>query len=126
MMRRIRPLIAVAAIVQVAAVLAACSPVHREEHLADAVTRAVIADDMSGVARYFDAAARTTITRIRVAELSDELTAQGAYEGLREDRSWCKPGFLCFDVRFAKRPYREIMKLDSDGKIAYWYIHAAR
>ena len=56
---------------------------------------------------------------------SDELNDQGAYQGLKQDDSWCHAGYVCFDVQFAKRPYREVMKVGSDGKVQYWHIRAA-
>lgn len=102
--------------------LTACSFQNHNEREADRVTRAVIANDMRGVANDFDAPARDQITRVRVAELSDELNAQGAYQGLKQDQTWCRPGYLCFDVTFKNRPYYEWMKLDSDGKIQEWRI----
>jgi len=60
--------------------------------------------------------------------LSDELNQQGAYQGLKQTTAaWCnRPGYLCFDVNFAKRPYHEVMKVGSDGKVQYWWIHAAQ
>ena len=107
-------------------VLSACSGQNRNEREADRITRAVIANDMSPVAGDFDAHARSTITRVRVAELSDELNAQGAYEGLKEDDTWCRSGYICFDVRFAKRPYYEWMALDANGKVGEWRIRSTR
>ena len=105
--------------------LAACAG-NRNEAEADKITRAVIGNNVSPVMGDFDPAIKGQITRVRVAELSDELNAQGAYQGLKQTTSWCRPGYLCFDVKFAKRPYHEIMKVGSDGKVQYWWIRAAQ
>ncbi|HEV3153902.1 MAG TPA: hypothetical protein VGZ02_08875 [Candidatus Baltobacteraceae bacterium] len=104
--------------------LAACAG-NRNEAEADKITRAVIANNMAPVMGDLDPAIKGQITRVRIAELSDELNEQGAYQGLKQDTTWCRTGYTCFDVQFAKRPYHEIMKVGSDGKVQYWWIHAA-
>jgi hypothetical protein len=97
------------------------------ERLADSITRAVIANDLTPVLGRFDPGIEGVLTRVRVAQLSDELSAQGAYEGLHQSKeSWCPQDALCFDVQFAKAPYREVMRLGSDGKVRYWWIRAAK
>ncbi len=93
---------------------------------ADKITRAVINNDMSPVMNDIAPSIKGEITRVRIAEISDELNDQGAYQGLKEDPSWCNPGFHCFDVQFAKRPYYEKMKIDSGGKVEYWWIRATK
>jgi hypothetical protein len=100
---------------------------HSPAQVADQITRAVINNDMRPVMGDFDPSVAGDVTRVRVAELSDELNAQGAYRGLRQTNApWCdRTGYLCFDVSFAKRPYREWMKIGSDGKVQDWWIHAA-
>ena len=102
--------------------LAACSGQNRNEREADKITRGVIANNMVGVSGDFDPTIKGEITRVRVAELSDELNDQGQYQGLKQDDSWCRTGYVCFDVKFAKRPYYEMMKVGSDGKVQYWWI----
>ncbi|MFN2448367.1 MAG: hypothetical protein ABR508_01050 [Candidatus Baltobacteraceae bacterium] len=106
--------------------LASCAG-NRAEHEADKITRAVIANDMQPVMGDLDPSIKGEITRIRVAELSDELNAQGKYKGLKQTTAaWCdKTGYDCFDVTFEKSTYHEVMKTGSDGKVQYWWIHAA-
>jgi len=99
---------------------------NRNEREADRITLAVIANDMRPVIGDFDPAIKGQLTRIRVAELSDELNDQGVYKGLKQDQDWCRPGYLCFDVAFQKKLYYEIMKVGSDGKVQYWWIRASR
>ncbi len=106
--------------------LAGCSFQSKQEREADKITRAVINNNVAPVMGDFDPAIKGQITRVRVAELSDELNQQGQYEGLKQSTAWCQTGYLCFDVKFAKRPYHEVMKVGSDGKVQYWWIRAAQ
>lgn len=109
--------------------LAACGGPSRDQRDADAMTRAVINNDMRPVMKDIDPSLEGQITRIRVAELSDELNAQGAYKGLTDatKEAWCdKTRYTgCYVANFANRPYQEVIKLGSDGKIQYWWTHAA-
>lgn len=114
------------ALTLVALSLAGCSFQNKNEKEADKITRAVINNNVAPVMGDFDPAIKSQITRIRVAELSDELSQQGEYQGLKQSTAWCQTGYLCFDVKFAKRPYHEIMKVGSDGKVQEWRIHAAQ
>lgn len=113
------------ALLVAALALASCSGQNRNEREADKITRAVIANDMSPVIGDLAPAIQGEVTRVRVAELSDELNGQGAYQGLKEDDTWCKAGYVCFDVKFAKSAYREVMEVGPDGKVQYWWIHKA-
>ncbi len=105
--------------------LTACSFQNKNEREADKITRAVMNNNVAPVMGDFAPSIKGQITRVRVAELSDELADQGSYEGLKQTTTWCRTGYLCFDVKFAKRPYHEIMQVGSDGKVQYWWIHAA-
>ncbi len=115
------------ALVLAALSVAGCSGQNRNEREADKITRAVISNNMEPVMGDLDPAIKGQITRVRVAELSDELNQQGAYQGLKQTAApWCNSTvYVCFDVKFATRPYREEMKVGSDGKVQYWWIHAA-
>lgn len=91
------------------------------------MTRAVIANDLSPVMNRLDPGIEGELTRVRVAEISDQLNAQGAYQGLHQaSGAWCPQAALCFDVQFEKAPFHEIMKLSKDGKVKYWWIRAAQ
>lgn len=106
--------------------IAGCSFQNKNEREADKITRAVLANNVAPVMGDFDPAIKGQITRVRVAELSDELSAQGEYQGLKESTAWCRAGYVCFDVKFAKRPYHEVMQFTPDGKVKYWWIRAAQ
>jgi hypothetical protein len=106
------------------AALAACGGPNRNEREADSITRAVVNNNVSPVMRDFDPAIKGQLTRVRVAELSDQLNADGPYQGLKQNpkAAWCRIGYLCFDATFAKRKYHEFMELGSDGKVTSWWI----
>ena len=107
--------------------LTACSYQNGRERVADSITRAVIGNDLSPVMNRLDPSIEGELTRVRVAQLSDELSAQGPYQGLKQTSgSWCPQGVLCFDVQFQNGTYHELMKLAKDGKVRYWWIRAAR
>ncbi|MEO6912673.1 MAG: hypothetical protein ABI182_01455 [Candidatus Baltobacteraceae bacterium] len=109
-----------------AVVLAGCSFQNKYEKEADKLTRAVIANNMQPVQDDFTPAVAHQITRVKVAELSDELADQGTYQGLKENTQGCTPvGYHCFDVKFEKRPYREWLQMDDTGKVSGWRIHSA-
>lgn len=118
-----RPAAAALAALSIAS-LAACGGQNRNEREADGITRAVVANDVSPVMRDFAPKTRGDLTRVRVAELSDQLNDDGPYQGLKEmpDAAWCRSGYLCFQADFAKRTYREFMQKDSDGKVTSWWI----
>jgi hypothetical protein len=107
--------------------IAGCSFRSSDERLADAITRAVIGNDLTPVMKHFDPSIEGQLTRVRGAQLSDELSAQGPYEGLKQTAaSWCPKGALCFDVQFQTEPFHEVMKVTKDGKVRYWWIRAQR
>jgi hypothetical protein len=113
----VRALVAVACV----ASLAACSFENKNEKEADRITRAVIDDDLRPVQG--DIAKGVTIPRIKVAEWSDELSAQGKLLSIKETPDSCAPGWHCFDVKFEKHPYVEHMQLDENGKVVNWNFH---
>lgn len=114
------------ALLALTALLSACAHQNGRERLADDITRAVVANDLSPVMNRLDPGIEGELTRVRVAQLSDELNAQGAYQGLHQTSgAWCPPQALCFDVQFEKAPFHEIMKLAKDGKVTYWWIRGA-
>ncbi|HET6894327.1 MAG TPA: hypothetical protein VFH72_02995 [Candidatus Baltobacteraceae bacterium] len=106
--------------------LTACSFQNAHERIADAVTRAVIDNDLQPVMNRLEPSIAGELTRVRVAQISDELSARGTYQGLKQTSdSWCPQGLLCFDVRFEHGTYHELLKLAKDGKVRYWWIRAA-
>ncbi len=112
------PLIAAAV-----AALAACTFQNRNEREADRITRAVIDNDLRPVQD--DIAKDITITRVKVAQWSDELNDQGKLLSVKETTAGCDPGWHCFDVKFQKHNYVERMRFDENGKVVDWDFHMA-
>ena len=108
------------------AMLAGCASQNKYEKQADKLTRAVVANDMSTVKDDFDPSMQGQITRVKVAELSDELNSQGAYKGLKENDANCPPAAHCFDVTFEKGSYREAIAMNDKNKVTAWRIHAGQ
>ncbi|HYL26831.1 MAG TPA: hypothetical protein VEW74_03290 [Candidatus Nitrosotalea sp.] len=106
-----------------AILLASCSFQNRNEREADRITRAVIANDFKPVQD--DIGKGISITRVQIAQWSDELNAQGKLLSIKETTANCSPGWHCFDVKFAKHEYTERMRFDENGKVVNWDFHMA-
>jgi hypothetical protein len=113
----------VLALAGAAALLASCSFQNRNEREAERVTRAVIANDLQPVQG--DVAKGVAITRVQIAQWSDELNAQGKLLSVKEMTEGCRAGWHCFDVKFQKREYVERMRFDENGKVVNWNFHMA-
>jgi hypothetical protein len=107
----------------VAVLLASCSFQNRNEREAERITQAVIANDFKPVEG--DIGKGIAITRVQIAEWSDELNTQGKLLSVKETPANCTPGWHCFDVKFEKREYVERMRFDESGKVVNWGFHMA-
>ena len=105
------------------AALGACSFQSQNEREADRITHAVMNNDLKPVEN--DIAQGIAITRVKVAQWSDELNAQGKLISVKETTSGCQPGWHCFDVRFEKHEYVERMRFDENHKVVNWDFHMA-
>ncbi|HEY0797929.1 MAG TPA: hypothetical protein VGD50_02205 [Candidatus Baltobacteraceae bacterium] len=105
--------------------LTGCFGPSGNERLADAVTRAIVANDMRPVESDFNAMVRPKLAdRERVGRLSDDLNALGTYQGVHETTPQDAPaGKHRFEVDFANAKWVEDMALDADGKIAAFNVH---
>lgn len=112
--RRVLALIAVV-------VLASCSFQNRNEREAQRITQSVIANDLRPVQN--DIAKGVSITRVQIAQWSDELNAQGKLLSVKETTENCQPGTHCFVVKFQKHTYLEQMRFDENGKVVNWNFH---
>ena len=106
-----------------AAILASCSGQNHSEREADRITRAVMANNLQPVQP--DIGKGIAITRVQVAEWSDELNNQGKLLSVKETTANCSPGWHCLDVKFEKRAYVERMRFDENGKVVNWDFHMA-
>jgi hypothetical protein len=114
--------IAASLLVCTALLLAGCSFENKYEKEADKITRAVMANDLTPVKS--DIAPGINISRVKIAEYSDELNAQGKLESVKETTP-CDPGAHCFTVKFEKRTYLEQLKMDDQGKVTDWHFKPA-
>jgi hypothetical protein len=96
---------------------------NRNEREADRITRAVIDNNLKPVES--DIAKGITITRVKLAEWSDELNSQGKLISVKEVTEGCAPGWHCFNVKFQKHAYVERMRFDENGKVVNWDFHMA-
>lgn len=106
--------------------VAGCGGAHHEnEHLADQVTRAIIANDMRPVEKEFNAIVRPKLeNRASVGRLSDELNTSGKFEGVHETTPQSSAdGKHTFEAKFEKATWVEDMTLDQDGKITAFHVH---
>jgi hypothetical protein len=109
--------------VAVIALLAGCAFQNKYEKIADSVTKAVMANDLTPIKD--EIAPGINITRVQVAEWSDELNQQGKLESIKEMTDNCPAATHCFNVKFEKRNYIERLKLDDNSKVTYWWFHEA-
>jgi hypothetical protein len=105
------------------AALAGCSFQNKDEREADKITRAVIDNDLRPVQG--DISSQIAIPRVKVAQWSDELGAQGKLLSLKETTAGCEAGWHCFDVKFEKHAYVEHMRYDEHGKVVDWSFKMA-
>ena len=103
--------------------VAGCSFQNRNEREAQRITNAVVANDFKPIQN--DIAKGITITRVQIAQWSDELNAQGKLLSVKETAVNCEPGWHCFTVRFQKHSYVERMRFDENGKVVNWDFHMA-
>ena len=116
---------ALAALAAAAVILGACSFESKDERLADEITKAVVANDLNPVMKDLTPGTDKKVTRSMVANWSDELSAQGKLQSVKENNANCDPGWHCFDVQFEKAKYTERMALDENGKVRDWKFHIA-
>lgn len=105
------------------ALMTACSFQNRNEREAEKITNAVIANDFRPVEN--DVGKGVAITRVQVAQWSDELNEQGKLLSVKETTAGCPPGWHCFVVKFQKHTYVERMRFDENGKVVNWNFHMA-
>jgi hypothetical protein len=119
----VKPFHAIAALA-IGASLCACSFQNKYEREAENITRAVMNNNLGPVQN--DIAKGIKISRVQVAEWSDELASQGKLQSVKEVTMACPPGWHCFIVKFDKHAYDERMLLDDQGKVVDWRFHMAR
>jgi hypothetical protein len=100
-----------------------CSFQNTYEREADRITHAVLNNNLGPVQD--DIAKGIDVSRVQVAQWSDELNEQGKLLSIKEVTTGCDPGWHCFDVKFEKHEYVERMRFDESGKVVDWRFHMA-
>jgi len=108
-------------ILATAVLLSSCSFQNKYERQAQSVTQAVINNDLRPVQN--EIAPGVAITRVQIAEWSDQLNAQGKLKSVVETKTNCAVGLHCFIVTLTKGTDIEQMRLDENGKIVGWRFH---
>lgn len=106
--------------VLVLAVAAGCAA--SQQKLADAVTKAVYADDITPVSGDFNALIRPQLTRASVGALSDKMHAKGDYQGLEPVQKDTADRLYGYAAKFSNGSMLVCMKLDQDGKISAYRV----
>ena len=107
----------------IAILLVGCSFQNRYEKQADRVTHAIMNNSLSQLQD--DVEKGVKVSRVQVAQWSDELNDQGKLISIKETTANCDPGWHCFNVKFDKHDYVEQMRLDENGKVVQWRYHMA-
>lgn len=119
---------AAVAVLCAAVALAGCSFENKYEREADKITKAVMANNLSDVKGDLAPALLEKITRVQIAEASDELNDQGKLESIKEVNP-CPAdtpvGEHCFLVKFEKSTYQETLAMDDQDKVVYWHFRIA-
>ena len=89
------------------------------ERLVRQITVAVQSNDMTPVAKEFNAITREKLTRASVGRLSDQLAPLGKIKSVEETTPKdASPRHHTFTVHFEKADWRSHLVLDEDGKVA--------
>ena len=107
------------------ATLAACSASAgggAAQSSAESVTKAVYANDMTGVTPNFDSALQTQVSRAEVGALSDKMHALGDYKGLSFVSSDPTKSEYTYRADFERGTMNVVIRLDPDGKLAAYRI----
>jgi hypothetical protein len=103
------------------AAIAACS--HNDpQSVANAVTRAVLANNQPAVTAYVDDALRPQVTRASVGVLSDKMHALGSYNGLTLLATDASKHEYTYRANFSKGTMNIVVRFDPDGRLAAYRV----
>lgn len=109
-----------------AAVVSGCggggSSGNAETKVADQVTKAIYANDISGVTQNFSSDLASQVTRASVGTLSDKMHALGTYQGITETATDIPSRRYTFDAKFDRGDMTVGMRLDADGKVLAYRV----
>jgi hypothetical protein len=97
-------------------------PAARALGLAQAVTKAIYANDPDGVRSLLDDSVAKLVTRAQVGALSDKFHALGEYGGLTFLVSDPTRNEFTYRAAFGKRNVNVVVRLGQDGRLAAYRI----
>ena len=112
-----------AVLLSTAFILSACASGGSDQtKLADSVTRAIYANDISDVTTNFASSLVPQVTRASVGALSDKMHSLGTYQGLTQTGTDIPARRYTFDAKFARGDMTVDMVLDASGNIIGYHV----
>lgn len=106
--------------------LAACSNAAAgpgsAQSTADAVTKAIYADDINGVDANFDTPLQSQVTRAQVGALSDKMHAMGNYKGLTYMNDTPAKSEFMYRANFDKGFANVVIREGQNGKLSAYRV----
>jgi hypothetical protein len=114
-----------AAAVALAIAAVACAQTRTDPMaLADQTTRGVYAVDYDATTARFDDALKGQVTRASIGQLSDQMHALGAYQGLKQTSADPDTGRYVYEATFDKGTLVVELRVDPNQKIGAYRIAA--
>jgi CO/xanthine dehydrogenase Mo-binding subunit len=112
-----------AAAIVLLALLDACAPhVNDPRAIADRITRAVYANDITATTADFDDETKKTVTRSQLGDLSDKMHALGDYRSLTQRSADADTGKYAYDAHFANGAMLVELRIDPSGKVGAYRV----
>ena len=90
--------------------------------MADAITRAVYANDLDATVANFDDETKKTVSRSEVGTLSDRMHALGTLDSLAPRSANADAGRYAYDAHFTSGMMLVEMRLDPSGKVGAYRV----
>lgn len=90
--------------------------------LVDEITRAVYQDDYATTVLHFDDAAKATVTRASLGDLSDRMHRLGSYTGLGQKAADPDKRRYVYELRFDHGTATAELRIDAEGKVGAYRV----
>ncbi|HEV3158182.1 MAG TPA: hypothetical protein VGZ00_12625 [Candidatus Baltobacteraceae bacterium] len=118
---RLRPFLAIVMLFALAG-CAGSSSSSGPGDLVDEITRAVYQDDYARTVLHFDDAAKATVTRASLGDLSDRMHRLGSYSGLGQKAADPDKMRYVYELRFDRGTATAELRIDGDGKVGAYRV----
>jgi opacity protein-like surface antigen len=115
---------AACAAIALAIVAYGCASHQDPATLADSTTRGVYDGDYAKTTANFDDSLKAQVTRVSIGQLSDQMHALGAYQGLKATTSDPDKGRYEYEATFDKGRMVVQLRVDPNWKIAAYRVTA--